>query len=224
MHRSHAAFLDLRDILLILRRQRWLVALTCLVMLTVAGAYLLRTTALFTATALVQIDPQETNLLDPSAGHSGTPGAEDARIETEVEILKSPRLALQTIKTADLSNSAAFGPRVGPLDQFRLALGVTLPTPSATALLNETIANSQRRWRCSAGGRPIWSVFRSPVRIPIWRRTSPTPTPVFTSGSAEQPQAIGCGLGRGASRRIGQSGGAVGGEQCGPTRVCIGKH
>lgn len=141
MHRSHAAFLDLRDILLILRRQRWLVALTCLVMLTVAGAYLLRTTVLFTATALVQIDPQETNLLDPSAGHSGTPGAEDVRIETEVEILKSPRLALQTIKTADLSNSAAFGPRVGLLDQMRLALGVTLPTPSATALVNETIAN-----------------------------------------------------------------------------------
>ena len=141
MHRSHAAFLDLRDILQILRRQRWLVALTCLVILILAGAYLLRTTALFTATALVQIDPQETNLLDPSAGHSGTLGAEDARIETEVEILKSPRLALQTIKTADLSNSAAFGPRVGLLDQMRLALGVTLPTPSATALVNETIAN-----------------------------------------------------------------------------------
>ena len=141
MHRSHAAFLDLRDILHILRRQRWLVTLTCLVILTLAGAYLLRTTALFTATALVQIDPQETNLLDPSAGHSGTLGAEDVRIETEVEILKSPRLALQTIKTADLSDTAAFGPRVGLLDQMRLALGVTLPTPSATALVNETIAN-----------------------------------------------------------------------------------
>ncbi|MEC7965573.1 MAG: Wzz/FepE/Etk N-terminal domain-containing protein, partial [Pseudomonadota bacterium] len=141
MHRSHAAFLDLRDILQILRRQRWLVALTCLVILTLAGAYLLRTTALFTATALVQIDPQETNLLDPSAGHNGSLGAEDVRIETEVEILKSPRLALQTIKTADLSDTAAFGPRVGLLDQMRLALGVTLPTPSATALVNETIAN-----------------------------------------------------------------------------------
>lgn len=141
MHRSNGAFLDLLDIFHILRRQRWLVVLTFAVSLAIAGAYLVRTTPLYTATALVQIDPQDTNLLDPSVGYSGTPGAESARIGTEVEILKSPRLALQTIQTADLSNSKVFGPQVGLLDQVRLALGMSLSPPSANALVNETITN-----------------------------------------------------------------------------------
>ncbi|KAE9629378.1 Wzz/FepE/Etk N-terminal domain-containing protein [Parasedimentitalea maritima] len=90
-------FFDLPAFLAILKRQVRLIFLLGLVVMSCAFLYIVQTTPLYRATALVRVDPQETNLLDPAISSRMSSSNESTRIETEVEILKSPSLALKTI-------------------------------------------------------------------------------------------------------------------------------
>lgn len=140
MNQSPEDFVDIREVFAILRRQVRLVLLTCLVVLALAFVYVSRTTPLYTATALIKIDPQETNLLDPNAAARTNASIESSRIDTEVEILKSTRLGLQTIERTQLQTTEEFGPSVGLLDKLRLAVGLDLPpAPTGSQLTNATL-------------------------------------------------------------------------------------
>jgi capsular exopolysaccharide synthesis family protein len=140
MNEQTEDFVDLREIFAILRRQIRLILLTLVIVLAIAFIYVTRATPLYTATALVQIDPQETNLLDPTAGAGINSSVETSRIDTEVEILKSTRLALQTIAKANLTTSEEFGPSLGIVDKMRLTFGMELPPPpSPEELTNRTL-------------------------------------------------------------------------------------
>jgi capsular exopolysaccharide synthesis family protein len=140
MNQSPEDFVDIREVFAILRRQVRLVLLTCLVVLALAFVYVSRTTPLYTATALIKIDPQETNLLDPNAAARTNASIESSRIDTEVEILKSTRLGLQTIERTQLQTTEEFGPSVGLLDKLRLAVGLDLPpAPTVSQLTNATL-------------------------------------------------------------------------------------
>ncbi|OUD08147.1 hypothetical protein BVC71_15180 [Marivivens niveibacter] len=133
-------FIDLRDVVAVLRRQARLIGITVLIVLAVAFVYLTQATPLYTATALVKIDPQETNLLDPTQVGNSNSSIESTRLETEVEILKSSNLAIQTITALDLQSTQEFGPSVSLLDQFKVALGFELPAaPSGTQLLSSSL-------------------------------------------------------------------------------------
>jgi len=131
---------DLRDIFGVLRRRARLIVVTLLVVLSVTFVFLTRATPLYTATALVKIDPQVTNLLDPNQVGTSNASVEFTRLETEVEILNSSDLALQTIRSLDLQQTKEFGPSISLMDQFKSALGFELPEPpSGVDLMNSTL-------------------------------------------------------------------------------------
>jgi len=93
-------FLDLRDAFWILRRQVRLVLLTVGIGLGGALLYLAYATPLYTATALLFVDPSQKNILNPDDAYTLQGSAENARIESEVEILRSDTVMLAAIDAA----------------------------------------------------------------------------------------------------------------------------
>ena len=138
MARAVEELFDLPTLLSILNRQFRLMSGIGLVIMSCALLYIVQTTPLYTATALVRVDPQEKNLLDPATPTRMSSSSETTRIETEVEILKSPSLALATIALEELQTTPEFGPRIGIVDKFKAALGLPLPpAPSGEDLVSQ---------------------------------------------------------------------------------------
>jgi len=140
MNQLNEDIVDLREVFAILRRQLRLIVMTVVIVLALAFVFVIRTTPQYTAMALIRVNPQETNLLNPTVAAAANSNVETTQIETEVEILKSSRLALKTIETAKLHKSEEFGRSVGLFDKFRAVLGMELPPPpTGQALLNESL-------------------------------------------------------------------------------------
>lgn len=140
MNQLNEDIVDLREVFAILRRQLRLIVMTVVIVLALAFVFVIRTTPQYTAMALIRVNPQETNLLNPTVAAAANSNVETTQIETEVEILKSSRLALETIETAKLHKSEEFGRSVGLFDKFRAVLGMELPPPpTGQALLNESL-------------------------------------------------------------------------------------
>lgn len=116
--------LDLRALIAVLRRQYKLALLTVVCTLGLALAYLFQATPMYTATALVLVDPRTKNILSEADAQSMSTTAENARLESEVVILTSPTVLLATIQNAALLADAEFGPSVGLIDKAKLALGI----------------------------------------------------------------------------------------------------
>lgn len=140
MNQLNEDIVDLREVFAILRRQLRLIVMTVVIVLALAFVFVIRTTPQYTAMALIRVNPQETNLLNPTVAAAANSNVETTQIETEVEILKSSRLALKTIEKAKLHKSEEFGRSVGLFDKFRAVLGMELPPPpTGQALLNESL-------------------------------------------------------------------------------------
>lgn len=136
--------IDPRELVALLRRQMRLIAVIVAVFVALAFIYVTQATPLYTASALIKIDPQETNVLDPTQGGNPNASVDSIRIETEVEILKSNSLAIKTIEQLDLVTSKEFGPSIALTDQFKAALGFELPeAPSGSMLMNSTLNKVQ---------------------------------------------------------------------------------
>lgn len=136
--------IDPRELVALLRRQLRLIAVIVAVFLALAFVYVTQATPLYTATALIKVDPKETNVLDPTQGGNSNASVDSTRIETEVEILKSSSLAIKTIEQLDLVSSKEFGPSISLTDQFKAAFGFDLPdAPSGTKLMNSTLSKVQ---------------------------------------------------------------------------------
>lgn len=116
--------IDIKGLVGMMRRQYRLIAMCCVVVLAVAGAYLFTATPLYRSTALVMVDPSRKNLLESTDPQLLNSGSESARIESEVAILTSDKVLLGTIEAAGLMTDAEFGPKLGLIDKIRLALGV----------------------------------------------------------------------------------------------------
>lgn len=147
---------DLRDIASILRRQRRLIVLTGAMILGTALAYLLSATPTYRATALVQIDSGGSNLLDPTAGANQQSQILNARVDSEVEILRSAATSLAVIERGNLLSDPQFGPRLGLAEKLgqvvglnltreglRRALGLPPATLDGTRLVNNTLTRLQ---------------------------------------------------------------------------------
>ena len=149
--------IDIKEIIAILRRQRRLIVVTVMVTLGLAFAYLLAATPIYRATTLVQVDAQGTNLLDPSAAGQQQSAILDARLNSEVEIMRSSSTALAVVQAGDLIHAPDFGPKIGQLEKLGIALGIDLSRdalrkriglsasvpPSANDLVNATILKLQ---------------------------------------------------------------------------------
>ena len=118
--------IDIHEVIAILRRQKRLIIVTMALLVGLAFAYLLTATPKYQATALIQIDTGNTNLLDPNAVNGMQSTILSANVDSEVEILKSPATAIAVIARAGLVNDAEFGPQIGRREKIGLALGIDL--------------------------------------------------------------------------------------------------
>ncbi|WP_198945098.1 hypothetical protein, partial [Brevirhabdus pacifica] len=99
----------------------------------------------FTASALILVDPGQKNLLSAEAGTPVAGPRADARVESEVGILRSDRVALATVRAADLLDDPEFSPRPGPWTRLLALAGISAATPPVGAqVLEQTLAKLRR--------------------------------------------------------------------------------
>lgn len=118
--------LDLKSIIDLLRRQLWLILITAFAFVALAALYTYSITPKFTATALVLVDTSTKNLLENDTRSSNS-SMDNARIESEVDILKSDRILIEVIRSNDLISDDEFGIKVRLRDRLLSFLRIPLP-------------------------------------------------------------------------------------------------
>ncbi len=121
---SDAEMLDLRAIFELLLRQIRLIGLTFAIVLGVAIIYLITATPMYTARALLIVDPAKRNLMEAQQSGSLNAQIDNSIIDSEVEIIRSPATALAVIEAAQLIKDQEFGPSVGFVTRIKIALGL----------------------------------------------------------------------------------------------------
>lgn len=115
--------IDLRALLGVLQRQLHLVVLCVVAGLAIgiAGAFTAKPE--FSATALMFVDTAQRDLLEPDQIRPISASAENARVDSEVEIVKSAPTLLRVIEAEGLLDHAHFAPRPGTRQQILAFLG-----------------------------------------------------------------------------------------------------
>src|SRR5215475_12726531 len=105
----------LYDYLLILRKHQWLILSFLLAVVTIVAIATFRMQPVYTATARIEIDRENSNIL-PFQGPEAYDFYSDSEsyIETQSKILTSETLALQTIRNSGLSARPEFSTPTGP--------------------------------------------------------------------------------------------------------------
>ena len=122
--------IDIRAIISLLRRRLKLILATVLIIVGVSLLYAFSLTPTFTSSALILVDTDATEILNPME-QSGGISSGNARIDSEVEILKSDNILLSVIDKKKLISDPEFGVKLGWRDNFLSFLrikDVTLPT------------------------------------------------------------------------------------------------
>ncbi len=115
---------EIRTIVALLRRQMRVIAYSGVVIFALAGLFLLIVTPTYTATSLILIDPDKKNLLNPGAPYPGTSGRDNARVDSEVEILRSDAVALSVITDESLNADPEYGAQIGFSQRLSRAVGI----------------------------------------------------------------------------------------------------
>jgi capsular exopolysaccharide synthesis family protein len=145
---------DLRELLRILWRRRWLMTATVAVILAVAFAALSQMTPRYTAVAQVMVDPRQSNVLDVEQVVSGLP-ANAETIQSEIEVMTSRTLAAKVVTALKLEEKAEFNPATRPaqgLAAFWAAL-TEVPASQAGSQRNQVTDKFLRRLDVRVAGR-----------------------------------------------------------------------
>lgn len=130
---------DLRSAIGLLRRQIKLIIATILVVNGIAALIIFQLTPIFTATALVMVDPRQKDILDPDGQVSLLPN-DSGRVESEVGILRSPAVMVGVVDDLNLASDPNFVPHQGWQARLKEIIGASDPDPSpesvAAAVLN----------------------------------------------------------------------------------------
>jgi len=120
----------------LLRRQIWTFLGVVIAINLLAALFLWQATPAYKASALVIVDPWQRSMLDADRPEGGRP-ADAARVESEVEILRSPSVLLSVVNTLDLVRDPEFAPKRGLRARLASLLGLgpaTLSAEQATRL------------------------------------------------------------------------------------------
>jgi len=132
--------LDLRSLLGLLRRQIKLIIATILVVNGIAALIIFQLTPIYTATALVMVDPRQKDILDPDGQVSLLPN-DSGRVESEVGILRSPTVMVGVVRDLGLTKDPQFVPQPGWQSRLKEIIGVRESQPTAEAIANTVLAN-----------------------------------------------------------------------------------
>ncbi|WP_062216285.1 GumC family protein [Celeribacter marinus] len=116
---------DISGLMSMIKRQIRLMALSGAIIIGLVLVYLFNTTPLYTSSALIYVDPSKKDLLATEQFGSLSGLAENSKIESEVEILRSNRVLFETMTQLRLVQDTEFGPRLSRFDQIKTALGLT---------------------------------------------------------------------------------------------------
>jgi exopolysaccharide transport family protein len=148
---------DLREMVRILRRRRWIILGTIAVVLGAAAVFLVAATTLYTSTATVLIDPHRSQTVNTSdqAPQPSNFGTDDAMIESQVLLIQSVAVLSRVVDSLDLVHDPEFAPRPGLLDPIRNLFRSSTPpsgrSPEEIAKAN-TIETLQRRLKVTREG------------------------------------------------------------------------
>lgn len=112
---------DLREMVRILRRRRWIIFGVVAAFAVVAGIFVLVTTKLYTATATVLIDPHRSQVANTSdqAPAPSNFGTDDAMVESQVLLINSIAVLQRVVDGLKLVDDPEYTPRHGILDPIR---------------------------------------------------------------------------------------------------------
>ena len=120
---------DLRETLALLRREMRLILGCVVAALTVALMAVLLVAPRYSATVLLLADPSPADVLGAGERDAIPTASESARIESEVEILRSDRVALAVIDAAELGTDPVFAPKPSWRTRFGAWIGRPAPPP-----------------------------------------------------------------------------------------------
>ena len=139
--------IDLRAIFGLLRRRIKLILVTVVVIVGMALLYAFSLTPTFTSSALLLVNTRAVELLDPTAP-SGNLSSDNARVDSEVEIMKSDNILLDVIAQKRLVSSKEFGVKLDWRDQLMSYLRIKdAKLPSGEAALQSEIGRASCRER-----------------------------------------------------------------------------
>ncbi len=136
--------IDIRSLLAMFKRQLRLIIITVFLFVGIAGIYLSTSTPLYRSTALIYVDPSNKNLLDPNQGASRSSAGDNARVESEVEIIRSNTVALDVVQKASLITDTEFGPQLSSIDKLKIWVGMESDTQIDGARTLRSVVNRLR--------------------------------------------------------------------------------
>lgn len=132
--------IDIRGILGLLRRRMLLIASTTVLVLGGAAAVAFTLTPVFTASTLVLVDPSRKNVLEDTGMTGASSGADNARIDSEVELARSNNVLLKVLERERLVQDSEFGVSVGVIARIMSFLGMPTPDlPTGQEALNQSL-------------------------------------------------------------------------------------
>ena len=144
--------LDLRAVFGPLKRQFALIAAVFVVLLVATTLVIFTLKPAYTSTALVQVDPSQKNLLNPTAELPGS-ASDSGRVEGEVELAKSDAVLLRAIRDGNLLNEGSFAPQPSWLAFLLDATGIkAYEAPTGEDLLDDVLNKLERAISVSRRG------------------------------------------------------------------------
>ncbi|UYO01229.1 MAG: hypothetical protein KIT02_08525 [Devosia sp.] len=136
--------IDLRSIAGLLARRYRLIAATVAAFIIVAIVASLSITPIFSASALVLVDPSRKDLL-ASEGNGGSSSTDSFRIDSEVEIVASDSVLLRVIDRENLASQADLGVNLSIMGRIMALLNIGEPSlPSAEDATQDLLANLRK--------------------------------------------------------------------------------
>ena len=133
--------LDLRGVVDLLQRRLGFIALVIALTLGVTGLALLAIAPIYSATALMLVDPSKKNLLDPDAQVASS-ASDTMRVDGEVELAKSETTLLAAAKELDLADDPEFGLELSTWDKLLTFARLASPSlPTGDEALAEIMGN-----------------------------------------------------------------------------------
>ena len=163
--------IDLREIAQILRRRRWIVAGTTLLVMVAAIVFVVAVTRLYTATSTILIDPHRSRVADSNLDRPQTSSSatDDAVVDSQVLLVQSVAVLQRVVETLDLTHDPEFGPHPSILDPIKHLFGSSNDSSGQSAedvAKTQTIDFLSRRLKAARDGMTPWS--------PAWIDSTPS--------------------------------------------------
>lgn len=130
---------DIRSIVGLLRRRFMLILITVFVVVSVTSVVVFSLTPVYQASTLILVDPSRKNLLEGDAEMLSS-AADSARIDSEVEIMRSDNVLLRVIDSLQLTQDEEFGVSLSLRAQLLGFLRMAQPElPTGEQALNQTL-------------------------------------------------------------------------------------